>query len=85
MSNPLINLGLASLIMVGGEIVLWARELSRRYNTWTTNHRERHSGINSLSSPEMREVNTRKIAWIFRVVGVCLLLLALAVVLTSSN
>ncbi len=82
MHNPLLNFGLLCLAMIGGELAFWARELSVRYNTWNTN---RQSGINSPPSPEMRELNTRKMAWIFRVVGVCLLLLALAVVLTSSK
>ena len=62
--------------LIGLALVYWAQQLSIRYNGWTTRLRQEHPRIDPPPTPEMRALNTKIMTWIFRVLGVCLLLLS---------
>jgi hypothetical protein len=58
-------------VVWGAAMLVWSREMSERYNAWTTGLRTRHSNV--LSPPptaQQRETNTRIMTWIIRVFGV---------------
>jgi hypothetical protein len=62
---------------LGAVLIYSSGRLSVRYNAWTTSIRDRHPHINSPPTPQMREVNTRIMTWIFRIFGAFLLLLSI--------
>ena len=64
---------LACLIVSGAILIVWSMPLSLRYNAWTTSIRERH---NRPPTPEMRQLNTKIMARLFRILGFSLALLA---------
>ena len=57
-------------------LALQAKQLSARYNAWTTGFRERNPHINPPPTPEMRALNTRIMTRLFRIVGVFVALLS---------
>lgn len=58
-------------VVWGAAMLVWSREMSERYNAWTTGLRQRHSGVLSPPpTPQQREINTRIMTWIIRVFGV---------------
>jgi len=65
------------LAVLGATLLYWSAQLSLRYNAWTTNFRERHPNFNTPPTPQMRELNTKIMAWLFRIVGGLLVLLAI--------
>lgn len=69
-----------SFALGGFAILYWSRELSLRYNTWTSRLRERRRGLSPPPTPEMREMNEKILMWILRFVGA--LMVAQALVLT---
>jgi len=71
-------LGVSSFVVVGLALIIWAKPLSIRYNSWTTGIRERHPKFNAPPTPEMRVKNTKIMTFLFRFVGVLLASLALA-------
>jgi len=72
------TLGLSLILTALGVVLLyWSGELSLRYNAWTTRVRERHPQINPPPTTQMRELNTKIVAWSFRFLGVCLLLVSI--------
>jgi hypothetical protein len=56
------------LIVLGAALVCWS-EHSIRYNAWTTGLRERYPRISPPPTPEMRQMNTKIMTWLFRVAG----------------
>jgi hypothetical protein len=57
------------LIVLGATLVYWSGQLSIRYNAWTTGLCERYPRINPPPTPEMRQMNTKIMTWLFRVAG----------------
>jgi len=66
----------ACLTVLGASLIVWSAPLSVRYNAWTTALRERHPHISPPPMPEMRQLNTKIMTWLFRIVGLFLLLSA---------
>jgi hypothetical protein len=62
---------------IGLSLIFFDRPLSARYNAWTTGLRERYPNISPPPTLEWRERNTRIMTVVFRVAGVCLVLLSL--------
>ena len=63
-------------VVWGAAMLVWSREISERYNGWTSRMRERHPRFIAPPTPREREINTRIITWIIRVFGVEISLLA---------
>jgi hypothetical protein len=63
-------------IVWGAAMIVWSRELSERYNGWTTRIRQRYPRFSGPPTPKMREVNTRIMTWIIRAFGVEVALVA---------
>jgi len=61
---------------VGVVMLLAAPWLSRRYNAWTTQFRERNPNINPPPTDAMRALNTKIMTTLFRVFGVGLILMS---------
>ena len=76
MGKTLLTLRWSCSAVLGLVMLYWARDLSLRYNAWTTRFRERNPHINPPPTPEWRERNTRIMTWIFRVFGAFLALLS---------
>ncbi len=57
-------------VVWGAAMLVWSREMSQRYNEWTTGLRQRHPNIIPPPNPQQREINTRIMTWIIRVFGV---------------
>ncbi|HEY4708696.1 MAG TPA: hypothetical protein VIH46_00855 [Candidatus Acidoferrales bacterium] len=57
------------LIVLGAALIVWSAQLSKRYNAWTTGLRERYPRISPPPTPEMRQMNTKIMTWLFRVAG----------------
>jgi hypothetical protein len=74
MDKTLLSLRWGGQAVFGIAILYWARELSLRYNGWTTRFRERNPHINPPPTPEWRERNTKIMTWIFRLFGTFLAL-----------
>jgi hypothetical protein len=70
---------------IGASLFYWASQLAVRYNSWTTSLRERYPYINKLPSSEMREMNTKIMKWLFRVVGALLFLLSIVALIGVLN
>jgi len=66
----------ACLTVLGASLIVWSVPLSVRYDAWTATFRERHPRISPPSTPEMRLLNTKIMAWLFRIVGLFLVLRA---------
>jgi len=64
-------------VIVGIVLAFWARNLSIRYNAWTTRLRERHPNFNPPPTPQWRARNTKIMTAMFRVVGVFFILLSI--------
>jgi len=64
-------------VVWGAAMLVWSREMSERYNGWMAGFRERHSKIIPPPSTREREINTRLMTWIIRVVGVEVSLVAI--------
>ena len=64
------------MTLLGVFLTLRANQFSVRYNDWTTSFRERNPHINPPPTPEMRALNTRIMARLFRIVGVFIALLS---------
>ena len=58
------------LLLWGLLLILFAKQLSIRYNAWTTRVRERHPNFNPPPTPEWRTRNTKIMTFVFRIVGV---------------
>jgi hypothetical protein len=67
--------------LVGIALMICARKLSLRYNSWTTNLRERKSYLSPPPTPQMRELNTKIMTWLFRILGFVFVLSALPILL----
>jgi hypothetical protein len=65
------------LDVVGMALAYWSRQLSAGYNAWTTTLRERHPNINPLPTLEMRELNTKIMTWLFRLLGAFFVILSI--------
>ena len=76
MDKTSLTLGWGCSAILGTAVLYWARELSVRYNRWTTRFRERNPHINLPPTPEWREKNTKIMTWMFRVFGTFLALLS---------
>jgi hypothetical protein len=63
-------------IAVGIALVIAAPALSRRYNAWTTQLRERNRHINPPPTDAMRTLNTKIMTIFLRVFGVGLILIS---------
>jgi hypothetical protein len=81
MSGTVPTLLAACLIILGAALVYWSAEFSVRYNTWTTRFREKHPRINPPPTPQMRDLNTRIMTWLLRLVGACFVLLSVLVLI----
>jgi hypothetical protein len=81
--TELTTLLLSSLGLGGFALLFWSRDLSLRYNAWTTRLREKHPRINPPPTPKMRALNESIMTWIFRFVGA--LFLAEAIVLLYAG
>jgi hypothetical protein len=66
----------ACLTVLGASLIVWSAPLSAGYNAWTTALRERYPRINPPPTPEMRQLNARIMTWLFRIVGLFLVLRA---------
>jgi hypothetical protein len=66
----------AFLIVLSIVVIFCSKQLSMRYNAWTTSFRERNPHINPPPTPEMRALNTKIMTRLFRILGVFLFLLA---------
>jgi hypothetical protein len=73
------------LALTGAVLLYWSRTFSLRYNAWTTRFRERHQRINPPPTPEMRELNTKIMTWLFRFLGAFLLLLSVLTLIAVGN
>ena len=71
----------ASLVLLGAGLIVWSVPLSLRYNAWTTSLRERQ---NRPPTPEMRQLNTKIMTWLFRILGLFLVLLATFAVIAAG-
>jgi hypothetical protein len=67
----------ASSALLGAVIVYKSRQLSLSYNAWTAGLRTRHSHINPPPTPKMRELNTKIMTWLIRILGTWILILSL--------
>jgi hypothetical protein len=76
MYKTLLAVGLGNLALLGAALIYWSRQLSLRYNGWTTRIRERHPTIIAPPTPEARELNTKLMMWLFRLLGAWLVLLS---------
>jgi hypothetical protein len=66
-----------AFVMVLSIIVIsCSKQLSLRYNAWTTSFRERNPHINPPPTPEMRALNTRIMTRLFRILGIFTFLLS---------
>jgi hypothetical protein len=72
--NLILGAGYAA---IGLALLMWASPFSMRYNAWTTGLREHHPNINPPPTPKWQARNTKIITVMFRVVGVCLVLLSI--------
>jgi hypothetical protein len=54
-----------------------------RYNAWTTSLRERYPRINPPPTPQMREMNTKIMKWLFRVVGAFLVMFSFVALINN--
>jgi hypothetical protein len=66
----------ACLTVLGASLIVWSFPMAVRYNAWTTALRERHPRINPPPTPQMRQLNTKIMTWLFRIVGLFLVLIA---------
>ena len=57
-------------VVWGAAMLVWSREISERYNAWTTRFRRRHPNLIPPPTPRQREIHTRIMTWIIRVFGV---------------
>ena len=69
-------------LLIGASLIAFAMPLSRRYNAWTTKVRERQ---NRAPSPEMLAKNTRIFAWLLRIFGAVLLVLAVLAIFGTRS
>jgi hypothetical protein len=69
----------------GASIFYWSVQISSKYNAWTTSFRERHPNINASPTPQMRELNTKIMSWLFRIVGASFFLLAAIALVEMLN
>jgi len=81
MDRLLLFLFWASILLAGAALIFYAKWLSRGYNAWTTRLRTRYSRINPPPTQEMRELNTKIMTWLFRILGVFVFLYSLLGVL----
>ena len=65
--------------LIGLALIIWSTKLSLRYNAWTTQLRQRKSCLSPPPAPQMRELNTRIMTWILRILGAFILLAALPI------
>jgi hypothetical protein len=56
-------------LALGIALLVSAKPCSLRYNNWTARFRERHPNLHPPPIPEMRELNIKIMAGIFRVIG----------------
>ena len=77
MGKSLLSVGWGCSTVLGAVVAYRSRQLSMRYNAWTTGFRERHSQINPPPTPQMRDLNTRMMTWIFRFFGALLFLVSI--------
>ena len=63
--------------LIGLALIIWSRKLSLRNNAWTTQLRQRKNFLSPPPAPQMRELNTRFMTWILRILGAFLFLLSL--------
>ncbi len=85
MDKTLLTFSWGCSAILGAALLYWARELSVRYNAWTTSFRERHPHINPPPTPEWREKNTKIMTWIFRLFGTFLALLSVLALIGIRN
>jgi hypothetical protein len=83
MGNTVLIVVFLCLAVIGIIIVYWAEKISLRYNAWTTSFRERHPHINPPPTPAMRTLNTKIMTWLFRLVGVYIVLYSFFLLLTK--
>src|SRR5712664_1747072 len=70
---------------LGASLFRWASQLSVRHNAWTTSLRERYPYVNTRPTSQMRELNTKIMKWIFRVVGAFFFLLSVVALIGVLN
>jgi hypothetical protein len=80
---PIIEWGCNASL--GASLFYWASQLSVRSNAWTTSLRERYPYVNRQPNPQMREMNTKIMKWLFRVVGALLFLLSIVALIGVLN
>jgi hypothetical protein len=85
MDGTLLTFRWGGSAVLGIALLYWARELSVRYNAWTTSFRERHPHINPPPTPEWREKNTKIMTWIIRFFGASLALLSILALIGIRN
>jgi hypothetical protein len=85
MDKTLLTLRWGFTAVIGAGLFYWSRELSVRYNAWTTAFRERHPNINPPPTPEWRERNTKIMTWIIRLFGAFLALLPVLALIGIRN
>lgn len=80
-----IRLILAIELLAGIGLLILAAPLSDRYNSWTARARSNSPRMKTPTA-EMRKLNTSIMSWLFRALGVFLIVLAAAnLVMTFSN
>jgi len=70
---------------LGASLLYWASQLSVRYNAWTTSLRERYPYVNKPPTPQMQDLNTKIMMWLFRVVGALFFLLSIVALIGVLN
>jgi hypothetical protein len=70
-------------IVLGAVLVYWSERFSMRYNAWTTSLRERYPRINPPPTPQIREMNTKIMKWLFRVVGAFLVMFSFVALINN--
>jgi uncharacterized membrane protein YjgN (DUF898 family) len=77
MGKIVLTLVFASMIVFGIALIYFSSKLSLRYNAWTTSFRKKHPHINPPSTDRMRALNTKIMTWLFRFVGLYVVLYSL--------
>jgi hypothetical protein len=77
----------AALALIGMAVVFRSRQLSERYNAWTTKVRQRNPRMNIPPTPEMLALNTKIMTGLIGFLGAGLVIIAFVLFLgpTTSN
>jgi len=60
----------ALLIVGGAALIVWSRELSVRYNSWTSRLRARYPRFFAPPTAERIKLNVAIMTWLYRAMGV---------------